>query len=310
MSQFEDDCTGTQPDPVHADALTLDVGGRVFRTTKSTLCAYECSFFQNLLGGAFREARHSHLFIDRDGEVFAHVLQFLRSGHVLVSNLQMLQALASEADFLGCYPLQRAAEARIDEIELHSGRHRNCKLQTSGLYALREGASTEALAFLPNGELLYSRGLHAENNVAALLLARSSSGFRSGSKQGMPRIWKDDSTAADRVAGFMTRHIRRGTYSVEGNCVVVRRGKLVGEGEVSRAPMTVLDSQAGVDTLIGVLMGRDLAISSKSGGFRRYSFERIDYEGENGPLPTLHEPSPHPPGTQPFDSSQTAADFC
>ena len=65
------------------EVLTLNVGGVIYTTTRSTLLKYPDSML-----GAMFNGRHvptgydnqGNYFIDRDGYMFRHVLNFLRSG--------------------------------------------------------------------------------------------------------------------------------------------------------------------------------------------------------------------------------------
>lgn len=59
--------------------ITLNVGGRQFYTTQSTLCGFE-NFFAKLFGGwSETSADTKQIFVDRDPDVFHLVLSFLRS---------------------------------------------------------------------------------------------------------------------------------------------------------------------------------------------------------------------------------------
>lgn len=65
--------------------VTLDVGGTIYKTTRSTLTSRDSpNFFDGLLSGHFAEGMDPSepIFIDRDGALFRHVLQYLRDGVV------------------------------------------------------------------------------------------------------------------------------------------------------------------------------------------------------------------------------------
>ncbi len=59
--------------------VTLNVGGQLFTTRRSTLAAVEGSFLAALLSERFRADRDAqgNLFIDRDPAFFAHILAWL-----------------------------------------------------------------------------------------------------------------------------------------------------------------------------------------------------------------------------------------
>jgi hypothetical protein len=68
------------------DVVTLNVGGCLYSTTRSTLLAMRCreggeTYFHLLLKGNFKTTRDKdgNIFIDRDGEVFKYILRILRN---------------------------------------------------------------------------------------------------------------------------------------------------------------------------------------------------------------------------------------
>ncbi|CAG5117152.1 unnamed protein product [Candidula unifasciata] len=88
--------------------VTLNVGGILFTTTKATLQKYPDSMLGSLISNGLPSTRdaNGHFFIDRDGQIFRHVLNFLRSSQLcLPSNFKDLDLLAAEADFYQISPL-------------------------------------------------------------------------------------------------------------------------------------------------------------------------------------------------------------
>lgn len=89
--------------------LSINVGGEVFRTTVSTL--KKASFFDSMFKHAEKGVMGSSVdgggrfFVDRSGELFGYVLEFLRSGHWLLqdraSDLEFVHVLREEARFYG-----------------------------------------------------------------------------------------------------------------------------------------------------------------------------------------------------------------
>ncbi|KAJ3082469.1 BTB/POZ domain-containing protein kctd9 [Quaeritorhiza haematococci] len=79
---------GTQsPTTIHKeDLVTLDIGGRIFRIHKESLCAFPDS----MLGKMFSEWHHvepnpdGHYFFDRDPELVAPIINFYRSHKLFV----------------------------------------------------------------------------------------------------------------------------------------------------------------------------------------------------------------------------------
>ena len=66
------------------NVIFLDVGGVRHKTTLNTLLAVQGSFFWNMFNGSDHASMPQRLpsgewFIDRNGEVFTYVLEYLRS---------------------------------------------------------------------------------------------------------------------------------------------------------------------------------------------------------------------------------------
>ena len=84
------------------DTVRIDVGGRIFKTTKETLLSKKYTFFHTMLSsGKFLPDDDGLYFIDRNPKLFGYVLDYLRYGKVDLSELttQQRNQLAQEADF-------------------------------------------------------------------------------------------------------------------------------------------------------------------------------------------------------------------
>ncbi|XP_078681685.1 uncharacterized protein LOC144916433, partial [Branchiostoma floridae x Branchiostoma belcheri] len=94
-----------------SEVVTLDVGGHIYRTTMTTLTRYPDSMLGAMFGGDLETLRddQGRYFIDRDGTLFRHVLNFLRTGQlVLPEDFKELPLLKMEADFYQIQPLIEA----------------------------------------------------------------------------------------------------------------------------------------------------------------------------------------------------------
>ena len=88
--------------------VTLNVGGIVHTTTRSTLSKFPDSMLGALMSGKFpvTQDENGHIFIDRDGAIFRHILNFLRSTRLaLPSDFTDYDLLLVEADFYQINPL-------------------------------------------------------------------------------------------------------------------------------------------------------------------------------------------------------------
>jgi len=85
--------------------IKLNVGGEKFATTKTTLTQHDGSMLATMFSGCYELALDDkgHVFIDRDGHLFRHVLAFLREGAdwVLPEDATTLRRLHKEFSFYG-----------------------------------------------------------------------------------------------------------------------------------------------------------------------------------------------------------------
>ncbi|XP_041481900.1 BTB/POZ domain-containing protein KCTD6-like [Lytechinus variegatus] len=91
----------------------LNVGGRIFKTSRTTLLADPDSFFSALLDGDIPSARddQGNILIDQDGEIFRHVLNFMRYRElVLPEGFKEYGALKRQADFFQLESLKSSIE--------------------------------------------------------------------------------------------------------------------------------------------------------------------------------------------------------
>ena len=91
----------------YKDVVILDVGGARHKTAVETLKKYAGSYFDSMLRiasevGELPEA----FFIDRCGQRFPAILNFLRNGTVHIEGEQALRELLEEAEYFSLEPLQ------------------------------------------------------------------------------------------------------------------------------------------------------------------------------------------------------------
>lgn len=84
--------------PVH-----IDVGGTIYTSSLETLTKHPDSKLAKMFNGSIPivlDSLKQHYFIDRDGKMFRHILNFLRSNHLcLPDNFEELDLLMEEAKF-------------------------------------------------------------------------------------------------------------------------------------------------------------------------------------------------------------------
>jgi len=94
--------------------VRLNIGGREFITTSQTLLdgphspPKECNFFHALINGKTGTARlqGDAFFIDRDGKYFETILEYLRTGDVVIPDGLAVSSVVREAEFYGVsFPL-------------------------------------------------------------------------------------------------------------------------------------------------------------------------------------------------------------
>ena len=155
------------------------------------------------------------LFIDRNGDAFSVILEYLRAEHLVVSANVPLSLVRSEAMF---YSLMNVVEA-IDAHKERKGiadeeedQEKNKIPREDGFYINnRSGKDSRVLHFRGDGKLTFLEGEAARNNVYMFNAVRH-----------MPEIWKKSPTTVDSYAKFCQIHLQRGFYEVEGTCITIK----------------------------------------------------------------------------------------
>uniref|UniRef100_A0A8D0BAR9 BTB/POZ domain-containing protein KCTD3 n=1 Tax=Salvator merianae TaxID=96440 RepID=A0A8D0BAR9_SALMN len=103
-----------------SELVQLNVGGRRFSTSRQTLTWIPDSFFSSLLSGRISTLKDDRgaIFIDRDPDIFAPILNFLRTKELDVRRTNV-SLLLHEAQFYGITPLVRRLQLH-EELEKSS----------------------------------------------------------------------------------------------------------------------------------------------------------------------------------------------
>jgi hypothetical protein len=102
--------------------MGLNIGGQVYHTTRSTLTRFTDSILARMLPnmiqyGSVAKDPQGNFFFDRDGVVFRHILNFLRTGKLsLPENFEEFQLLIEEAQFYGLSELVEAVRTKSKEV--------------------------------------------------------------------------------------------------------------------------------------------------------------------------------------------------
>ncbi|CDJ28351.1 potassium channel tetramerisation domain containing protein, putative [Eimeria mitis] len=171
--------------------VLLNVGGRVFATTYSTLRNFGPHYLSRCLSPPWRQGETREVFIDRNGDSFSYVLDFLRNGCLCCSNQPwLLQQLLLEARFFCIRPLEEEIEERLRKIRLEGVAVR-CEEagRLAAAAAVGSGRPQDCLAnLMPLDSPLLQKQLlhmnHCRDSEANSLGRRSSRSSDGGSNSG------------------------------------------------------------------------------------------------------------------------------
>jgi len=107
--------------------VIVNVGGRVFTSTRATLCRYEDSALVKLVNGEPEE--DGSYFLDRNGENFGHILDFLRDGPekwLAPTEPSVLRDVCHEAEHLELMLLARLAH-QVADLHNSGSRRPRCR---------------------------------------------------------------------------------------------------------------------------------------------------------------------------------------
>jgi len=106
------------------DWITLNVGGRLYETTRLTLVACPDSLLANMFSlessrpaAAVSTDTHGAFKIDADPDIFGILLNWLRRNKLMMTDGISLENVAVEAEFFGLIELKDAVEERKKKIK-------------------------------------------------------------------------------------------------------------------------------------------------------------------------------------------------
>ncbi|KAL6484756.1 hypothetical protein MHYP_G00068010 [Metynnis hypsauchen] len=103
--------------------ITINVGGYLYAAQRQTLAKYPGSLLEEMVSGK-RPVQHidsmGNIFIDRDGPIFRHVLNFLRTGElILPDDFKEVALLRREADYYRLSELSQALQDWEQQQAIH-----------------------------------------------------------------------------------------------------------------------------------------------------------------------------------------------
>eukprot|EP00920_Eleutheroschizon_duboscqi_P007960 GHVT01018500.1.p1 GENE.GHVT01018500.1~~GHVT01018500.1.p1 ORF type:complete len:255 (+),score=8.10 GHVT01018500.1:523-1287(+) len=100
--------------------VSLNVGGQIYQTRKSTLLRFPNSkhYFWQLFFGPWKDQHQTTLFLDRDGKRFSYILDFLRDGFLSCPDEPSeLEAIKRDAAYLMLNPMVHAIEEQLEQLK-------------------------------------------------------------------------------------------------------------------------------------------------------------------------------------------------
>jgi len=87
--------------PKQTEIVKLNIGGTKFTTSKTTLINMGDNFFSRLVQGTISSYvdEEGYYFVDRNGDLFGPILDFLRTGSLIIPPVISVRAILCEADF-------------------------------------------------------------------------------------------------------------------------------------------------------------------------------------------------------------------
>lgn len=109
-----------------SNIVDLNVGGTHYTTSLATLTRFPGTYFAARFSGRYDPSTEmdssNRVFVDRDGLTFRYILNFLRTGTLVIpeNDLILHQQVLQEADFFAVEPLAKLCRKRLATIKQHS----------------------------------------------------------------------------------------------------------------------------------------------------------------------------------------------
>jgi len=99
--------------------VVLDVGGKLYTTSVTTLCSEPKSMLATMFSGRFSLPQDGSIFIDRDGEYFGNILHYLRTKTLpLFTSDREIEHTLKEAEYYQLNDMIKAIHSLLKKLEL------------------------------------------------------------------------------------------------------------------------------------------------------------------------------------------------
>lgn len=153
MSQEQTTTTTTPTSSPNAQEwVSLNVGGTILTTTKTTLLKYSEGAHDHFLAKLISDSDASlpsrtdpngAYLVDRNPEFFKHVINFLRNGRLDVPADHTLDGVLSEAEFCNLRELANLCKLRIAERDAELQRSQHKRTQKRVIYRVLQSSANE-----------------------------------------------------------------------------------------------------------------------------------------------------------------------
>jgi hypothetical protein len=117
--------------------VKFDVGGKVFKTARSLILQHEDTMLARLVSDTWQEDPTKPVFIDRDGDTFRSVLDYLRYGSITLPMTVSKEMFLRDMDFYGIVhhegTVKTSSEAWAAQIDNRHAKLKNLNDETNVL---------------------------------------------------------------------------------------------------------------------------------------------------------------------------------